>query len=123
MGVMVKRAPAYCTLRLPSRPPMRVLSKPPSPLFATGPMPSGSGRPARRKRIRQKRWSTFMARAIARWAGSESAPSLIPGAMKRHSRSSSGSTSSMGTGVPSLILTRSRRVTGSRLETIRLNSS
>ncbi len=53
MGVIVKRAPAYCTLRLPSRPPIRVLSKPPSPLLATGPMPSGRGRPARLNFIRQ----------------------------------------------------------------------
>jgi hypothetical protein len=53
MGVMVKRAPAYWTLRLPSRVPTRALSNPPSPLLATGPMPSGRGRPVRPNFIRQ----------------------------------------------------------------------
>ncbi len=53
IGVTVKRAPAYWMLRLPSARPMRALSKPPSPLFANGPIPAGTGTPARRKRIRQ----------------------------------------------------------------------
>ncbi len=65
-----------------------------------------------------------MARATARCAGSERAPSLMPGVMNRHSTPSSGSTPSRGIGAAaSFTRRRSSTVTGSRPETIWLNAA